>query len=266
MVGQAAADHRAARLRGAGGIGAGRRGHEPRRRRGAARARRSAARVRAARGGAGPRAGARRGARPPAGVADVLVKREAAGDAAGFDRLRAEREVLDLDADRATAATDRARAQAALAGFFADAVDPAAPRRRGRAAGAGGAARRWTRWSSGRSPCAASCRRCARKSKRRGFSARAADRRRDSGARDRRRTKSSSLGGGDLGSVFAVQASIPLFDRGRTGTCAGRRRAPARPRRAPRRSGWRCAAQIAALRAAVDRTPRRRRALPRERP
>src|SRR5262249_30889543 len=58
-------------------------------------------------------------------LADVLTKRKAAGDAAGFDRLRAEREVLDIDTDRATAATDRARAQATLAGFFGEAVDPA---------------------------------------------------------------------------------------------------------------------------------------------
>src|SRR5688572_5611680 len=36
-------------------------------------------------------------------LAAVLAKREAAGDAAGFDRLRAEREVLELDADRAGA-------------------------------------------------------------------------------------------------------------------------------------------------------------------
>src|SRR5207244_7561419 len=56
---------------------------------------------------------------------DVLAKREAAGDAAGFDRLRAEREVVDFEADRATAATDRARAQAAIAGFFADPVETA---------------------------------------------------------------------------------------------------------------------------------------------
>ena len=58
-----------------------------------------------------------------ADVADVLAKREAAGDAAGFDRLRAEREVVEIDADRATAASERARAQAALAGFFASPDD-----------------------------------------------------------------------------------------------------------------------------------------------
>jgi len=53
-------------------------------------------------------------------LADVLARREAAGDAAGFDRLRAEREVLELDADRAAAGIDRARAQGAVAAFFAD--------------------------------------------------------------------------------------------------------------------------------------------------
>ena len=57
-------------------------------------------------------------------LADVLAKREAAGDAAGFDRLRAEREVLDIDTDRALAATDRARAQAIIASFFVDVSDP----------------------------------------------------------------------------------------------------------------------------------------------
>src|SRR6266508_4096698 len=48
------------------------------------------------------------------GLADVLAKREAAGDAAGFDRLRAEREVLDIEADHALAATERTRAQATI--------------------------------------------------------------------------------------------------------------------------------------------------------
>ena len=32
-------------------------------------------------------------------LAEILARREAEGDAAGFDRLRAEREVLDLEAD-----------------------------------------------------------------------------------------------------------------------------------------------------------------------
>ena len=57
-------------------------------------------------------------------LADILAKREAAGDAAGYDRLRAEREVLDVDADRVIAATERARAQATLGTFFADVTAP----------------------------------------------------------------------------------------------------------------------------------------------
>src|SRR6185503_2562618 len=57
-------------------------------------------------------------------LARILERREAAGDAAGFDRLRAEREVLDVEADVAIAAGERARAQARLSGFFAAGTDP----------------------------------------------------------------------------------------------------------------------------------------------
>ena len=68
-------------------------------------------------------------------LSQVLVKRESAGDAAGFDRLRAEREVLDLESDLVLASTERATAQVRLAGFLGDgidashlvAVDPAGP-------------------------------------------------------------------------------------------------------------------------------------------
>jgi hypothetical protein len=59
-------------------------------------------------------------------LAEVLAKREEAGDAAGFDRLRAEREVLEVETDRVVAATERARAQATLASFFTDVRDPSA--------------------------------------------------------------------------------------------------------------------------------------------
>ena len=52
-------------------------------------------------------------------LADVLGRRESAGEAAGFDRLRAEREVIDVDADRAAAATERTQAQGIVASFFA---------------------------------------------------------------------------------------------------------------------------------------------------
>ena len=51
-------------------------------------------------------------------LAAVLARREAAGDAAGYDRLRAEREALDMDSDRASASVARVEAQASVAAFF----------------------------------------------------------------------------------------------------------------------------------------------------
>lgn len=148
------------------------------------------------------------------GVAEVLAKREAAGDAAGFDRLRAEREVLDLEADRATAATERTRAQATLAGFFMGPIDPAtlvaapsAPLQESlptiealveRAEGNRGellALRKEIESSQ--------------------LAGRAAERRRIPEPEVVAGTKSSTVGSGDLGSVLGVQATLPLFDRGR---------------------------------------------------
>ena len=147
------------------------------------------------------------------GVADVLAKREAAGDAAGFDRLRAEREVLDLEADRATSAAERTRAQAALAGFFMGPLDPstlvAAPsapvmdtlpaiealvERAEANRGELTALRKETESAQ--------------------VAGRAAERRWIPEPELVAGTKSSSVGRGDVGSVFGVQATIPLFDRG----------------------------------------------------
>jgi len=54
-----------------------------------------------------------------------LARREAAGDAAGFDRLRAEREALDLAADLGDARARRGRAQGLLASFYFPPPDPA---------------------------------------------------------------------------------------------------------------------------------------------
>ena len=56
-------------------------------------------------------------------LSQVLARRENAGDAAGFDRLRAEREVLDIESDLVIAATERAMAQARLTGFLGDGID-----------------------------------------------------------------------------------------------------------------------------------------------
>lgn len=183
------------------------------------------------------------------GLADVLAKREAAGDAAGFDRLRAEREVLDVDTDRAAAATERARAQAILAAFFLDAVDPAAivavdastmppPLPSVDALVEQGEAIRGELLALRKEIEAAR------------LSLRGADRRRVPEPEVVAGTKSSTAGGGDIGSVITVHASLPLFDRNRP----ERALAEARARQAEARvEAFRVAlrAEIAALRAAV---------------
>jgi cobalt-zinc-cadmium efflux system outer membrane protein len=146
-------------------------------------------------------------------LAAVLAKREAAGDAAGFDRLRAEREVLDIEADHALAASDRARAQATVASFLADTIDPSrvvAVPRQPTPVSIPAVDALVERAEAARGDLLALRKEvdAAR------FSAKAADRRWVPEPEIVAGTKSSTLGGGDLGTVFAVQASIPLFDRG----------------------------------------------------
>jgi cobalt-zinc-cadmium efflux system outer membrane protein len=147
-------------------------------------------------------------------LARILERREAAGDAAGFDRLRAEREVLDVEADRLLASADRARAQAHLAGFFAARTDPAALVADERRIGATDlppvdllverAEKTRGQWLALQKDI---------------DSARlllnAAARRRFPEPEIVAGTKSSNVGVGDIGTVFAVQAVLPLFDRGR---------------------------------------------------
>jgi cobalt-zinc-cadmium efflux system outer membrane protein len=156
-------------------------------------------------------------------LAAVLGKREAAGDAAGFDRLRAEREVLELDIDRATTAADRARAQATLRGFLTSA--PAASMIVAAAA------------TPTRGPLPTIDELMARAEQVRGemaalrheidaasFSERAADKRVIPEPEVIAGTKSSNAGSGDIGSVVTVHAAIPLFDRGRPERAAARAR------------------------------------------
>lgn len=183
------------------------------------------------------------------GLVDVLAKREAAGDAAGFDRLRAEREVQDLEADRANTATDRARAQASVAAFFSEPTDPA------RIVAVDGA----TSQSSPPSvealvEHAESIRGELLALRQEVDAARLAGR-----AAERRRipepeivvgTKASSAAGGDLGSVVTVHATIPLFDRSRAEKAlAAARAAQADARAEAFRLSLRT--EITALRAAV---------------
>jgi outer membrane protein, heavy metal efflux system len=182
-------------------------------------------------------------------LTELLAKREAAGDAAGFDRLRAEREVFDLDADRATAATDRARAQAGLAGFFAEPMDasrlaampgPTAP---GTLPGVDALVEH-AESTRGELRAIRQEIDAAR------LSARAADRRWIPDPEIVAGIKSSSFGAGDVGSVLMAQAVIPLFDRGRPERAIAEARASQAEARA---AAFRLAtrAEIAALRAAV---------------
>ena len=147
-------------------------------------------------------------------LAGILGKREREGDAAGFDRLRAEREVLDLEADRVIAGADRARAQGRLAGFFATEVDP----------GSLVAADRVItvrdvppvgvlvdQAEKTRGELLA----LTREIESARFAERAAGRRRVPEPEIIGGTKTSTFAGGDIGSVLSVQAVLPLFDRGR---------------------------------------------------
>lgn len=146
------------------------------------------------------------------GLSQVLARREAEGDTAGFDRLRAEREVLDLDSDLGLATTDRARAQAMLAAFFDEVIDPF------EIVAVGGPVS-----ESVVPPLEALLERAEatrgelialqHEVEAADFAARAAGRRLVPEPEIVAGTKSSSFGGGDLGSVVAVRATIPLFDR-----------------------------------------------------
>jgi cobalt-zinc-cadmium efflux system outer membrane protein len=183
------------------------------------------------------------------GLADTLAKREEAGDAPGFDRLRAEREVLDLDTDRALAATERARAQAILAAFFADVREPStivAVGRTTQLADLPSVEALLERAERTRGELLA----LRREVEAAGFAQRAAERRRIPEPEIVAGTKSSTALGGDVGSVVMVHASIPLFDRGAAERALALARASqAEARAAAFRSVLR--GQVAALRASV---------------
>jgi outer membrane protein, heavy metal efflux system len=182
-------------------------------------------------------------------LAGILARRESAGDTAGFDRLRAEREVLDIETDLATAATDRARAQALLTSFLSEAP-PESPV----VATASQAARAEVPSLAALIEQAETTRgellalnhdlESAR------LAARAAERRLVPEPEVVAGTKSSSLGAGDIGSVLTVHAAIPLFDRAHPERAmAAARAAQAEARTQSFRMALR--GQVAALREAV---------------
>lgn len=157
-------------------------------------------------------------------LADVLGRREAAGEAAGFDALRAERQVIEAEADRAAAATERAQAQALLAGFFAstpaagaiDAIRPAEP-----PAMLPSVEALVARADVVRGDLVALQRELDASL----FMEQAAGRRRIPEPEVVAGTKSSNAGAGDVGSVVSVHVIVPLFDRGRPERAAAQARA-----------------------------------------
>jgi cobalt-zinc-cadmium efflux system outer membrane protein len=146
-------------------------------------------------------------------LAEVLAKRESAGDAAGYDRLRADREVMDVEGEWSQARTDRARAQAALAGFFVEsgdamslvAVAPDVSTRPGLPT----LEELITRAESVRGEPAA----LRQEIESARLAERAASRRLVPDPEIVAGSKSSNFAGGDVGGVFSVHASLPLFDR-----------------------------------------------------
>lgn len=147
------------------------------------------------------------------GLAEVLGRREAAGETAGFDRLRADREAIEIEADRAEAATERAQAQAVLVSFFPSVpegqVDVVMAERAAPMVPALDAlivraeAVRPDLLALGHDLEAAA------------LAGRAAGRRALPEPELVAGTKSSNAGTGDVGTVLSVHVNIPLFDRAR---------------------------------------------------
>jgi len=183
-------------------------------------------------------------------LADVLARRETAGEAAGYDRLRAEREVMDMEADRAVARAERARAQAAVAAFFADPSDMTTLVAVAPVMGA-------------RTPLPTVDMLTARAQMVRGepaalrneiesarFADRAAERRHVPEPEVMAGSKSSSFGGGDIGYVFSIFATLPVFDQAQPEQAMARARlAQAEARAAAFQTSL--SAQIAGLHALV---------------
>jgi cobalt-zinc-cadmium efflux system outer membrane protein len=183
-------------------------------------------------------------------LVDILARREAAGESAGYDRLRAEREVMDLQADLAAARADRVRAQAALAEFFAPSTDVGSlvavvPQPSGKAALPG--VEELVARAETTLPELAGLKQEIESAQ---FAARAAERRAIPEPEIVAGTKSSNLAGGDVGSVFSVHATVPLFDRAKPEhSLANAHRLQAEARVGALQASLR--ARIAALRAIV---------------
>jgi cobalt-zinc-cadmium efflux system outer membrane protein len=196
-------------------------------------------------------------------LATAIGKREAAGDAAGFDKLRAERAVLDVDTDVFVLREARASAEANLASFFSgvplDSISVVPPNVTG-----------WSHTPPPTQPVPVLADLIALAEQRRGelralqqdvasaeFAERAAIRGLVPEPEIVAGTKSSNAGSGDIGGVLAVHTTIPLFDRAHPERASARARAAeARARADAFRTNLR--AQLSALHRSV--TERRERA------
>jgi len=183
-------------------------------------------------------------------LADILGKREAAGEAAGFDRLRAEREVLDVDATRAMATLDRGQAQTVLASFLSPSRDVEgleAVRPVDQAVVPPTVDELMASAETSRGDLAALSKDLDAAT----WSEQAASRRVIPEPTIVAGTKTSNvLGSGDVGSIVSVHVPIPLFDRARPERAAAQARArQARAEADALRLTIR--AQVAAWRAAV---------------
>ena len=182
-------------------------------------------------------------------LAQTLARREAAGDAAGFDRLRAEREVLDVEADLTIAASERARAQAILASYMSGVQDASQITATGGSPSASAVPPVDTLLTQAEST-RGELRAYRQEAEAARFALRAAERSRVPEPEIVAGTKSSSAAGGDVGSVLTVHAAIPLFDRARPErTLAEARAAQAEARAASFVTVLR--GEVTALRAAV---------------
>ena len=156
-------------------------------------------------------------------LAEVLGLREAAGEAAGFDRLRADREAIDVEADRGTAATERARAQAMLVSFFPSVPDGVVEAvTTGRQVQMVPPLEELIVLAEAVRPV---LRTLGHELEAATLAGRAARRRAIPEPELVAGTKSSNAGTGDIGTVVSVHVSVPLFDRARPERAAALARA-----------------------------------------
>lgn len=183
-------------------------------------------------------------------LVEILGRREAAGESAGYDRLRAEREVVEMDADLTAARADRAAAQASLAAFFAPATDPSTLTAAVPVATAPLPLPPVEELADHASRLRPELRALRHEEESAALAIRAAGRRPIPEPEVVAGTKAASTPRRDVGSVFGVNVAVPLFDRAKPEQALARaRRAQADARTASFRATLH--AEVIALRTIV---------------